>query len=531
MRTEPKKKNAAWIVCEVILSLILVGVAAYIIYLFITLNVLPIQLMIPICCVIVLLVLILLVLLNYVSTRLWSKIACSILVVAMSVSLGFGCLYLQDTTSTLKKITENEGKVRTTVSVISLADSGYEELSDLSKKKIGVLKNIDKAGTKSTLKKIKKEEVMISKKEYDNVPSQIKALYDGDVDAIILNEVYRGNVMELEDHANFSNETKVVYKNVFYTDRANESLAVSDITTTPFTVLITGNDSYGEFEEMSRSDVNMIVTVNPVTSTVLMTSIPRDYYVNEVCDDYACNYGANDKLTHTGIYGVTTTKDTLENLLGIEINYTFRVNFSSMVDIVDAIGGVDIEVAPGMAVSHFYSNSNIEGVQEGLNHLDGERALAYSRERKAYLDGDAQRARNQQQVLEAIIDKVTSPSILLKYSKLLDAISGAFETNMTMDEITQLVQYQIQAMPGWKFEQYVLKGFADMRVSPELGMEVSVVVPDDFSIQIAYDKIQAVMNGESSTIIESEEDIPAGTLSEEEIEAQIQQGLLIETGE
>ena len=119
---------------------------------------------------------------------------------------------------------------------------------------------------------------------------------------------------------------------------------------------------------MSRSDVNMIVTVNPVTSTVLMTSIPRDYFVEEVCDDYACNYGATDKLTHTGIYGVSTTKDTLENLLDIEINYTFRVNFSSMENIVDAIGGIDIEVAPGMAVSRFYSDSSLEGVTEGLNH-------------------------------------------------------------------------------------------------------------------------------------------------------------------
>lgn len=147
------------------------------------------------------------------------------------------------------------------------------------------------------------------------------------MDAIVLNEVYRTNVSELENYSDFSNQTKVVYQTVFYTDTANEPLAVSDITTNPFNILITGNDSYGEFEEMSRSDVNMIVTVNPVTSTVLMTSIPRDYFVEEVCDDYACNYGATDKLTHTGIYGVSTTKDTLENLLGIEINYTFRVNF------------------------------------------------------------------------------------------------------------------------------------------------------------------------------------------------------------
>ena len=444
--------------------------------------------------------------------------------------MGFGSVYLQHTADTLKKVTEQAGKVKTTVSVISLASSSYEEIDDLMNKKIATLKNIDQLGTKKSLDDINSQDVKIEKVEYDNVPAQVKALYDGEVDAIVLNEVYRTNVSELENFSDFSNQTKVVYQTVFYTDTANEPLAVSDITTNPFNILITGNDSYGEFEEMSRSDVNMIVTVNPVTSTVLMTSIPRDYFVEEVCDDYACNYGATDKLTHTGIYGVSTTNDTHENLLGIEINYTFRVNFSSMENIVDAIGGIDIEVAPGMAVSKFYSDSTLEGVTEGTNHLDGKRALAYSRERKAYLDGDTQRARNQQQVLEAIIDKVTSPTILTNYSQLLEALGNAFETNMTMDEITSLVQYQIQAMPEWNFEQYVLSGYGDMQVSPELGTEVSVVIPDTNSVSIASQKIAAVLNGESSSTIESEEDVPAGTLSQEQIEAQIQEGLLTEGG-
>lgn len=526
----PKKKNKAFIVFEIIISLILLGFTGYVIYLLLTLNLLPSKLLIPVCLIVCLSALILLVLLNFASTRLWSKIISSILVVLMSVAMGFGSVYLKNTADTLKRVTEQAGKVKTTVSVISLASSSYENLEDLMNKKVATLKNIDQNGTKKSLNDIKKQEVTIETAEYDNVPAQVKALYDGEVDAIVLNEVYRSNVSELEEYTDFSNQTKVVYQTVFYTDTANEPLAVSDITTNSFTVLITGNDSYGEFEEMSRSDVNMIVTVNPVTSTVLMTSIPRDYFVEEVCDDYACNYGATDKLTHTGIYGVSTTKDTLENLLDIEINYTFRVNFSSMENIVDAIGGIDIEVAPGMAVSRFYSDSSLEGVTEGLNHLDGKRALAYSRERKAYLDGDAQRARNQQQVLEAIIDKVTSPSILTNYSQLLEALGNAFETNMSMDEITSLVQYQIQAMPEWKFEQYVLKGYGDMAVSPELGTEVSVVIPDTNSVSIASQKIAAVINGESSTTIEAEEDVPAGTLSQEEIEAQIQAGLLTEGG-
>lgn len=526
----PEKKSKLFVVFAIIISLILVLFTGYVIYLLLTLNILPEQLLIPVCLIVILSAIILLVLLNFASARLWSKILSSFLVIVMSIVMGFGSVYLQHTADTLKKVTEQAGKVKTTVSVISLASSSYEEIDDLMNKKIATLKNIDQLGTEKSLDDINSQDVKIEKVEYDNVPAQVKALYDGEVDAIVLNEVYRTNVSELENYSDFSNQTKVVYQTVFYTDTANEPLAVSDITTNPFNILITGNDSYGEFEEMSRSDVNMIVTVNPVTSTVLMTSIPRDYFVEEVCDDYACNYGVTDKLTHTGIYGVSTTKDTLENLLGIEINYTFRVNFSSMENIVDAIGGIDIEVAPGMAVSKFYSDSTLEGVTEGTNHLDGKRALAYSRERKAYLDGDTQRARNQQQVLEAIIDKVTSPTILTNYSQLLEALGNAFETNMTMDEITSLVQYQIQAMPKWNFEQYVLSGYGDMQVSPELGTEVSVVIPDANSVSIASQKIAAVLNGESSSTIESEEDVPAGTLSQEQIEAQIQEGLLTEGG-
>lgn len=525
-----RKKSVLYIVFAIVLSIVLIAVSGYLIYQLLTLNILPGKLLMPVCSIVILVVLILLVLLNFSSVRIWARITSSFLVILVTIGMLFGSIYLQNTAETLKQVTEQAGKVKTTVSVITLETSSYNELEDLMNKKVAVLKNIDQSGTKKSLKDIDKQNVEIEAIEFDNVPSQVKALYEGEVDAIVLNEVYRANVTELEGYSEFSSNTKVIHQTVYYTDTENEPLAVSDITTTPFTILITGNDSYGEFEEMSRSDVNMLVTINPVTSTVLMTSIPRDYFVEEVCDDFACNYGVTDKLTHTGIYGVSTTKDTLENLLGIEINYTYRVNFSSMENIVDAIGGIDVEVAPGMAVSKFYSDSTLEGVTEGINHLDGKRALAYSRERKAYLDGDVQRARNQQQVLEAIIDKATSPTILTNYSQLLTALGNAFETNMSMEEITSLIQYQIQAMPDWKFEQYVLKGYGDMQVSPELGSEVSVVIPDLNSVSIASQKIEAVLNGESSEVIQGEEDTPAGTLSQEEIEAQIQEGLIIEGG-
>lgn len=525
MSKNPNQRSLGFTIFAIVLSIVLVATAGIVVYEILKLEILPSNILLPVILVIILFSLILLLLINFCAHGLATKIIFSFLVILISVAYGLGDYYLYSTASTLNTVTEQAAKSKNTVSLIVMAESTKEDVQDINGSKIGVLTNINKEGTKKSLNDISKQNIGYSTEKFDNVPAMLQALYEGQVDAIILNEAYRSNVSEIENYGNFNNETKVIYQTVYYTKEANNSLAVSDITSKPFTILITGNDSFGTLDEVSRSDVNMIVTINPLTSTILMTSIPRDAFVTEVCDDYACNYGVEDKLTHTGIYGADTTKDTLENLLDIDINYIFRVNFSSMIDIVDALGGIDIDVAEGMAVSRFYSDSTLEGVHEGQNHLNGKRALAYSRERKAYLDGDVQRARNQQQVLQAMFKKASSPEIITKYSNILKAVGKAFDTNMTTKEITSFIKYQLQASPSWKFEQYVLKGENTLKVSPELGMEVSAVELYAYSIQTASEKIQAVLDGKSSDTIETEEDIPAGTLSEEEIEAQIQQGL------
>lgn len=525
MSKNPNQRSLGFTIFAIVLSIVLVATAGIMVYEILKLEILPSNILMPVILVIILFSLILLLLINFCAHGLATKIIFSFLVILISVAYGLGDYYLYSTASTLNTVTEQAAKSKNTVSLIVMAESTKEDVQDINGSKIGVLTNINKEGTKKSLNDISKQNIGYSTEKFDNVPAMLQALYEGEVDAIILNEAYRSNVSEIENYGNFNNETKVIHQTVYYTKEANNSLAVSDITSKPFTILITGNDSFGTLDEVSRSDVNMIVTINPLTSTILMTSIPRDAFVTEVCDDYACNYGVEDKLTHTGIYGADTTKDTLENLLDIDINYIFRVNFSSMIDIVDALGGIDIDVAEGMAVSRFYSDSTLEGVHEGQNHLNGKRALAYSRERKAYLDGDVQRARNQQQVLQAMFKKASSPEIITKYSNILKAVGKAFDTNMTTKEITSFIKYQLQASPSWKFEQYVLKGENTLKVSPELGMEVSAVELYPYSIQTASEKIDAILDGKSSDTIETEEDIPAGTLSEEEIEAQIQQGL------
>lgn len=524
-----KKKSIGFTIFAILLSIILAVLTVLFIYQVFKLQILPNNILIPILLAILLFSLILLLLLNFCAHGLVTKIIYSILVIVISATYGLGNYYLYSTNVTLQTVTTQAKQSKNSVSVVALSTNSVENIKDLNHAKIGVLKTIGKESTQKALKDMDKNGITYTKKKYDNMPSLLKALYNEKVDAIVLNEAYRSNVCDMEDYADFNNDTKVIHKTIYYTNENSSSLAVSDITSKPFNILISGNDSFGSLDENSRSDVDMLVTINPVTSTILLTSIPRDAFVTEVCDDYACNYGVEDKLTHTGIYGVDTTKDTIENLLDIDINYVYRVNFTSMINIVDALGGVDVTVDKGMAVSKFYTNSTLEGVHEGNNHLNGKRALAYSRERKAYLDGDVQRARNQQQVLQAMFKKATSPEIIKNYTSLLKALIHAFDTNMTTNEITSFIKYQIQARPNWKFEQFVLKGDSALRVSPEVGSEVSVVLLYDSYINTAHDKIQAVLDGKSSDTVKADEDVPAGTLSEEEIEAQIQYGLMTET--
>lgn len=491
-----------------LLSIVLLVLSGFAAYQIVTLNVLPSNLLLPVILIIVIVNAILILLMNFATHAIWTKVISVILVILVGCTMGFGNVYLYETYSTLTSVTGAEkGSIKNTISVITKTDHG-EEIQSLKNEKIGVLRNIDSVGTKKCQNKLKK--YSFSYKKYDNLQALVKALYEDEVQAIVMNEIYRANVEEMEEYSGFSNETKSIYQAVYYTNNKNDALVVDDITKNPFTIFVSGNDTYGDIDELSRSDVDMIVTVNPTTSTVLMVNIPRDYYVQT-------SYGY-DKLTHTGMYGIEETKQTVENLLGIDINYTFRVNFSSAEDIVDALDGVDIEVPEGMAVERLNADWALEGVHEGWNHLNGARALAYARERHAYVDGDIQRAKNQQQVLEAIIKKAASSKILTNYTKLLKSFKNAFDTNMSTNEITALLQYELQAMPNWKFQNYVLRGTNSSAVCASMAQELSVVIPEDYCVSIARQKIEAVLDGKSANKIKDEYDTGAAGVAEGYIE-------------
>lgn len=500
------KENKVYKVIAILLSIVMIVLMAFFTYQLIKMDILPQNLFIPVILIFVLISLILILWINLMAHGVVSKVFAMIFVLLYTVSMGIGNFYVYKTDGFMQKVTDHKiGDVKNTVSIIVMDDSNIKDLSSLKGKKVGRLNNVDKVGTNKLLKSVKKKKGSnyFKTKKFDGALSEVEALYNGEIDAMILNESYRGNVTSVEEYEHFSTETRVVYSTSYYTTKKNDSLVVSDITKNPFTILISGNDTTGDVSELSRSDVNMLVTINPKTSTILLTSMSRDTYVETVCDadgDTACPEGQMDKITHTGIYGLNTTRQTVEKFYDLKVNYSFRVNFTSVIDVVDALDGIDLNVEEGEQCDLFWANMK-PGLPVGMHHVDGETALAFARERKAYVDGDYQRVRNQQKVMQAIINRAISSSTLVNYTSFINSLESAFETNMTYDEITDLIKYELQAKPDWKFETYQISGLGDELMCASLGQAASVQVPDLNTVRIAREKIEAVMNGKSSSTV------------------------------
>ena len=281
---------------------------------------------------------------------------------------------------------------------------------------------------------------------------------------------------------------------------------VSRITKDPFNVVITGMDVDGKIDEEGRSDVNMVLTVNPKTAQLLMTSIPRDYQIYMPDKE-----NAMDKLTHTGFYSVESTILAEEDLLEFNANYYVKVNFTTVEKFIDAIGGVDVYS------DYEFEPTKYKGwtVQEGMNHMDGKQALAFARERKAFDDGDRQRVKNQQAVFEAMFKKATSSStMLMNYSVILTELKDYVQMSFSSKEIRSLVKYQISKNLKWDIYRNALTGGDDMQPLYTTGGQYAYVMSrDEESIAHAKELIQAVMRGDPLT---KDEDGNLSVLSTEE---------------
>lgn len=501
-----KKKNKRPI--SKFMTIFMIVSLALLIFQIIKLNLLPAKLIVLVSLIMVILCLIILLILHFKAKKFLPRILAGFIALCMCMGLAYGNYFIFKTDNTFDVVTSLADSKATTTSIVALKSSSIKKEKDLKGKKIGTILDMDKKPTKRMLDDLNKDNIKYTTKDYSNLDELMEAFYSGEVDAICLNEKYRDILHETQAYFTFQTDTRIVHQNVHYTKvekNDNPTDPVNDISKDAFTILVSGNDSYGTLQDSNtRSDANLLLTVNPKTGTILMTSIPRDYYVELVCPDddpeLACPEGSYDKLTHSGLMGVKSTEETIEKALGIKINYNVRINFSSVVNLVDALDGIDLDIKKGEEVDIFYVNSQ-PGLSVGKHHVDGETALAFARERHAYLDGDNQRVRNQQKVFKAIFKRIISPKMITNYGKFMDAIAVAFDTNLSGDEISKFVKYELDNMPNWKIESYAIVAEPDYQFCYQSQSYASVVAQNDVMNEIAKKKIQAVLKGKSSTIV------------------------------
>lgn len=409
------------------------------------------------------------------------RISSCVFLILFGTIFGIGIKYLNDTMDFVGVISKDLFQ-KEVYYVMTLDDSKYKNIKDLDGKSIGIYSS--KNGEEAI--KLLDKKIKSTSKEYKNVVELFEDLQDNKIDAVLINESTK-NLLDT-DLADMELKLKEIYK-VYVSIEKTDIVKVVDITKKPFNIYVAGGDAYGSIDNVTNTDVNMIITVDPVNRKVLLTSIPRDYYVN------LPSFGndAYDKLTHAGYYGIEESVKAIENLLDIDINYYVKVNFSTIEGVIDAIKGVDV-------YSDYSFNECAYGIyhfNKGMNHLNGKQALAFARERKSFSDGDIQRVKNQQKVLTAIIDKVTSSTTLVtNFSQILDSVGNSFSTNMESKNINRFIKMQLNDMRSWSIESQNLVGtdfYTYTYTYPNL--QLYVMKQDENSIDVSKNKINKYLKG------------------------------------
>lgn len=415
------------------------------------------------------------------------KIGSKVLAVVLSIlMLVVNVKVINVAKETVAKIA-NGNTETTTVSVLVRKDSAYKEIIDLDGKSFGMMKEVDRENTDFMLNRLSSQfKNQIAKVEYADGEVMLEDLLNGKTEAIIMNEGFRDSFELL--NSEFTSDTRVLY--TLDREKVIENLKSASVTKEGFIVYISGIDTTGPITTTSRSDVNMLMAVNPVKKKISLVFIPRDYYVPLQCHDGVCETDAMDKLTHAGLYGVEVSQATIENILGVEINYNIRINFDTVKTMVDALGGIEID-----SDQDFIAWTDHEcHITEGKQHLDGKCALAFARERYSYTAGDRHRGENQQQVIQAMINKFTAKNVIGNYESFLNAIQGMFQTNMTTDEITALIQMQINDMATWDVTTTLVDGTGDMVPTYSYGSTpLYVMRPDQGTINEAKKLLQSTI--------------------------------------
>ena len=367
------------------------------------------------------------------------------------------------------------------MSIAVLADSPIDNISQVTS--VMGPTGTDKDNIQQLMNDLKaSQNKELSVEESSSYLAAYKNLLAGDTKVIILNSVFE-NIIESE-YPDYASKIKKIY-----TKELTKTVETpKNVKGDSFNVYISGIDTYGPISSVSRSDVNIIMTVNRETKKILLTTTPRDSYV-PIADG---GNNQKDKLTHAGIYGVDASIHTLENLYGIDLNYYARLNFTSFLKLIDLLGGVDVyndQDFTALANKKHYSMGNV--------HLDSQEALAFVRERYSLADGDRDRGRNQQKVIVAIIQKLTSTEALKNYDSIIKGLQDSIQTNMPLETMMNLVNAQLESGGTYKINSQDLKGTGRMDLPSYAMPESSLYMMEisDSSLESVKAAINDVMEG------------------------------------
>lgn len=435
----------------------------------------------------VLLVLLGITLVSQLAVRGKGKIVGKVFSILISVLLLVGAFYLYKTGGALLSIAGGSSESHKMVAVVRKDDKA-SELSDAENYVFGIQYATDGENTDKALANINKQlKKSIDTEVFDNMEEMAQGLIDEKVDIIVYDYNYQDTMEnKVED---FEKNTRILYE---YEIEDTQELSLDvPVQSEPFSVYISGNDNYGNVEDTSRSDVNIIATVNPKTHQILLVTTPRDYYV----EIPGISGGMKDKLTHAGNYGVDVSIDTLEELYQVSIPFYAKLNFTSFINIIDILGGVDVDSE--YAFTTGTDAGAVVDIKEGINHLEGQEALAFARERHALEDGDNQRGKNQQALITAMIKKMVEPSMIVKAADILDEAADSVETNMSMKQIQSLIKQQLKDHSDWKIYSVAADGMESEATCYSTGSQyLYVTIPNEETVSEIATMINKVEAGE-----------------------------------
>lgn len=408
----------------------------------------------------------------------------TVLLVLFSIVVGVSLFAFKSLVDVADNINKTASYSEIEMKVVVPANSSISDVSELTN--VQAPTSADESNINALIANIKSEKgVELTVDPVDSYQSAYENLINGNSQAMVLNSSY-SSLLELS-YNDYESNLKTIY--TYKIKKAIEDTAKTTDKNV-FNIYISGIDTSGAVSTVSRSDVNLILTVNMNTHKILMTTTPRDSYVR-IPDGGADQY---DKLTHAGIYGIETSVKTLENLYDIPINYYARLNFTSFVKLINALGGVT--VYNDQAFTSLHGNYNF-GVGN-INLTSGEEALGFVRERYSLEHGDYDRGNNQLKVIQAIVEKLTSFQSVSNYSDVISTLQDSIQTNMPLNTMMSLVNEQLDSGKTFIFSSQEVTGTGSTGQLTSYAMpnaSLYMIQLDDASVAKASQAIKNVMEG------------------------------------